>query len=145
MAPPSQPVGGLETRTMRKAMFLWCSVVLFVGAVGFFVAGVIWTNGTYGSRMGWLLGIVLPLLLLTAVFAWLASPRTSRRRGALGVPTSPDGWVDGIQSRMPGVPRIGPAKKLFAVSAALFAIPIVLGISLLLVYAALFVRHLLLH
>lgn len=54
------------------AVLLSCSVVSFVGAVVVFIAGVIVTSGTYGSRMAWLLGVVLPLLLLTALFARLA-------------------------------------------------------------------------
>ena len=47
-------------------------MVSVVGAVVVFITGVILTSGAYGSRMAWLLGVVLPLLLLAALFAWLA-------------------------------------------------------------------------
>jgi len=55
-----------------RAVLLSCSVVSVVGAVVVFITGVILTSGAYGSRMAWLLGVVLPLLLLAALFAWLA-------------------------------------------------------------------------
>jgi hypothetical protein len=130
---------------MRRAFLLWYSLASFVGAVVVFVPGVIWTNGTYGSRMAWLLGVVLPLLLLTAVLAWLAGSRAPKQPSAPGYPASPHGWVENVRSHMPEVPKTGGARKLFIASAALFAIPVALGMALLLVYAALFVRHYMLH
>lgn len=106
-----------------------------MGAFVVFVPGVVWTNGTYGSRMAWLLAGVLPLLLSTAVFAWLASPNTSRWRP--NVPASRD-------SR-PRTPKSELARSVLIISLALFAIPFVLALALLSVYAALFIGHYLSH
>ena len=124
---------------MRRTILLSCSIASFIGAVVVFVPGVIWTKGTYGSRMAWLLGVVLPLLLLTAVFSWLAAPGTPVRR------IRPDHRTSPASVGVAGVPKVGGAKKLFVVSATLFAIPFVLAAVLLLVYAALFLRDFLLH
>jgi hypothetical protein len=43
------------------------SAQTLVAAIEVFLFGVLWTHGVYGSRMTWLLGVVLPLLVLTAV------------------------------------------------------------------------------
>jgi hypothetical protein len=84
--------------------------------------------------MAWLLAGVLPLLLSTAVFAWLASPNTSRWRKA-----------SASRGSRPRTPKSGPARSVFIISLALFAIPFVLALALLSVYAALFIVHYLSH
>lgn len=60
------------TRALRRALAATAGVV-FVGAIGVFLFGVIVTSGVYGSRMAWLLGVVLPLFVLAALFAGLAA------------------------------------------------------------------------
>jgi hypothetical protein len=114
----------------------WASVLLggslgtLVCAIVVFVRGVLWTNGTYGSRMAWLLAGVLPLLLATIALAWTGS-RRSQRSAAGSTPED---------ARRPSAARV-----LFAVSLALFALPFALALALLVVYAALFISHALSH
>ena len=67
-----------EPASVRE--FTRLSVALVVGAVvtglgagAVFLFGVIFTSGVYGSRLAWLLGVVLPLLGVSALFAWLSS------------------------------------------------------------------------
>jgi hypothetical protein len=50
-------VNPASTTKARPSLLL---VGCFVGAFIVFVAGVVWTNGTYGSRMAWLFAGVLP-------------------------------------------------------------------------------------
>jgi len=119
-----------ERRLRRRPIFLGFSMGCFVSAFVVFVPGVVWTNGTYGSRMAWLLAGVLPLLLSTALFAWLASPPRSRREGVSDAP-----------GLLPRTPRSQPARSLFITSLTLFAIPFVLAVALLSVYAVLIVAH----
>lgn len=129
------PTGGTAPRVKATPIYLGCSIGCFVGAFIVFVAGVVWTNGTYGSRMAWLLAGVLPLLLSAAGFAWLASPNTSRWRRN----------VSASRGSRPRTPKSGPARSVFIISLALFAIPFVLALALLSVYAALFIVHYLSH
>ena len=58
-----------------------------ISAVVVFMCGVIVTAGVYGSRMAWLLGVVLPLLGLTALCSWLASRSgaSSSQKGKLRI------------------------------------------------------------
>ena len=51
--------------------FLAMAILLFVAAVVVFILGVVVTSGVYGSRMAWLLGVVMPLIAGAATFAWL--------------------------------------------------------------------------
>lgn len=121
------------------------AAMAFMGAGVVFGLGVIWTSGVYGSRRAWLLGVVLPLLLLTAVFAGLAGPHASRRGATPDYPPSPPWRGENNRLRLPGVPKTGGARKLFIMSATLLALPFALAAVYLLVYALLFVRHFLLH
>jgi hypothetical protein len=59
-----------------------CSTLVLVGAIEVFLFGVVWTHGVYGSRMAWLLGVVLPLVAITAGLALAATKyRTAASRG----------------------------------------------------------------
>jgi hypothetical protein len=105
----------------------------FGGAVGVLILGTIVTDGTYGSRMAWLVGVVLPLLLLSAGSAgWVRRGSLRRRRAPVAEVSSPR-WVQSA------------ARSLFVVSATLFAIPVALALALLLVYAALIAAHAIVH
>jgi len=119
----------------RTSVVLGGSIGALLGAIVVFVFGVVWTNGTYGSRMAWLLAGVEPLLLVATAFAWIASPRKPRS-------TATDPLSQGSPET---TARPSAARVLFAVSLALFALPFALALALLLVYAALFVAHSLSH
>lgn len=85
--------------------------------------------------MAWLLAGVLPLLLSTAVFAWLASPNTSKWRRDMS----------SSRASRPRTPKSEPARSVFIISLTLFAIPFVLAVALLSVYGALLIVHSLSH
>jgi hypothetical protein len=104
---------------VRRPTLLWCSMATFLGAIVIFLPGVLWTHCTYGSRMGWLIGVVLPLLGFTATFAWLSSP---------GVPRH-------------ATPEHRAARRLFLISGSLLAAPVGLSAIWFFAYAALLVVH----
>ena len=128
-----QPAPRMAPRDGAVAIFLVGSMASLAGAVGVFCFGTVVTDGTYGSRMAWLVGVVLPLLLLSAGFAGLVWRRSPRRRRAPDADASWPSWMEGA------------ARTLLVVSATLVAIPVVLVLTLLLVYAALIAGHYLLH
>jgi len=126
------PLGAAVHRRRSRAVLLGCSIASLVGAFVVLFSGVILTSGTYGSRMAWLLGVVSPVLLLTAVFAWLASRQ----------PNSSHVWSNSTQAwSTPQAPKGGSARTLVIIAMVLFSLPIALGVLLLVVYAALFVGH----
>jgi hypothetical protein len=88
-----------------------------LGALAFFLFGVILTAGVYGSRMAWLLGVVLPLLGITAMLAWLASKAEVHAS---------------VKSHL---------RAVATVALGLIAIPFVLAGLLLTVYLLLFIRY----
>ena len=120
----------LRLAALRPA-FLWLAMATFVGAIVVFVTAVVWTDAVYGTRMAWFIGGVVPLLVSTAGFAWLASPKPLRAEamstaGAVGARES-------VQTRT--------ARRLLIVSLALLAIPGALVATLLLVYGILILAH----
>ena len=66
-------MGAALAAVAATALLAGTAGVVFVGAVGVFLFGVIVTSGVYGSRMAWLLGVVLPLLVIATLFAGLAA------------------------------------------------------------------------
>jgi hypothetical protein len=86
-------------------------------AVVVFLFRVILTAGVYGSRMAWLLGVVLPLLGLTTMSAWLASRAE-------------------LHTSMKGHLRV-----VSLVALGLVGIPLALAGLLLSVYLLLLIRH----
>ncbi|HEY1988969.1 MAG TPA: hypothetical protein VGG43_05865 [Acidimicrobiales bacterium] len=70
----SPSVAGTDgaARAIRRLLCVAAGLV-FLGAMVVFLFGVIVTAGVYGSRLAWLLGIVLPLLVLGALFARVAA------------------------------------------------------------------------
>src|SRR5580700_4227932 len=98
-------------------------MLTFTGAILVFLFGVIVTSGVYGSRMAWLLGVVLPLLAVTAVQSKLALSRRVRVE-----PFEPKGAPD-------------TRKTLFRAPLVLLAIPAVLALMLLSGYGLIFVLH----
>ena len=86
------------------------------GAVGVFLFGVIVTSGVWGSRRAWLLGVVFPLLGVTALFGWLASRAATQEAAKSNLRTAS------------------------LVALGLSAIPFAFALLLLTVYAIFFVR-----
>jgi hypothetical protein len=114
-------VGG-PTRALRRALAATAGVV-FVAAVGVFLFGVIVTSGVYGARMAWLLGVVLPLLVLAALFAGLAAKVSE---------SSVDGGPGGqVVSSM----RL---RRFAVISLGLVAVPFAIAGLFLLVYGVIF-------
>jgi hypothetical protein len=97
-----------------------------VTVIGF---GVIAASGVYGSRMAWLLGGAMPLLATTMILSWLARrttarPTTARRRTARTGPS--------LGRRL--------SRPVFLTALSLFGIPAAFAVSVLAVYALLFVH-----
>jgi hypothetical protein len=111
-------------------MFVLLAVATFTAATVTFLFAVAWTDAVYGTRMAWFLGVVVPLLALTAALAWLAS-RAQMIQGTAA--PSPVGSGKPVQARV--------TKGLFWVSLLLLAIPAALAAMILLVYGALFLAH----
>src|SRR5581483_724195 len=90
------------TWTVTNSVLLWISVACLVAGLEVFLFGAVFTNGVYGSRMAWLVGVAVPLLLLGAIFGTLAArigrsdgPRPNaagrRRIAARRTPACPSG------------------------------------------------------
>jgi len=115
---------------LRPAL-LWLAMATFLGAIVILVVGVVWTDAVYGTRMAWFLGGVVPLLVSTAGFAWLASLKPLRAEPR-PTPTGA-GPRESVRTRT--------ARRLLTVSLASLAIPVALVAILLLVYGILVVAH----
>ena len=92
------------------------------------VFGVIATSGVYGSRMAWLLGVALPLLVLTLLLARV--PDGSVARTHRGWPRS-----TARSGRVPG------ARAVMVAALVLLGIPPALVGTVLSAYALIFVAH----
>ena len=103
------------------------ALMTLVSAVLVIVFGVLATSGVYGSRLAWLLGVALPLLALTMLLAWLS----------LGGPR----WTRPETHMAPGDRHYRVRRGVLLVATSLFGIPFVLAMTLLAVYAFLFVAH----
>ncbi|HVB94373.1 MAG TPA: hypothetical protein VND67_08630 [Acidimicrobiales bacterium] len=98
----------------------------FVGAIVVFLFGVIETTGVYGSRLAWLLGIVLPLLFLGALFARLAA-------------RIDDSTVDGdARGQVVSSQRL---RTFSVIGWGLVAVPFALAAMLLFTYGVFFAIH----
>ena len=114
------PVGRTTLQRVSRVAFGGGAWVAFAAAVAVLILGVIATHGVYGSRMAWLLGVVLPLLVLTAGLSWLA------RRSA----------------RLPDRTDPTPGLRVLTITAlVLLALPFIGAAMLLATYAAFFVLH----
>ena len=112
--------------------------ITFVAAIEVLLFGVLWTHGVYGSRMAWLLGVVLPLLAVTALLALTAARYgSSAHRGSMGA-VQPGG-VGGAH-RGGRNPRSAP-RAVGVLSLVLIGIPIAFAGLLLLTYGLLFFIH----
>lgn len=103
------------------------ALVMLGAAVIVIAFGVIATSGVYGSRMGWLLGVALPLLAASMLLSWLAVRTSSRAR----------------PNDLASVPTHGSAvgRVIFVLAALLFAIPFAMAALLLVLYALIMVLH----
>lgn len=114
----------------RNSILLGASIVSFGGAVGVFLLGVVLTHGVYGSRMAWLLGVVVPLLALAALLAWLAASTSSINQTRFDRPVvQPNSVSSGDKA----------AKTVFGISLTLVAVPFALAGLILAIYGLLFI------
>ena len=115
-----------------------CSALTLAGAIEVFLFGVLWTHGVYGSRMAWLLGVVLPLLTISAGLAL-----TAARYGVDAGRSSTESVQHGTdpRSRHGGRdPRSAP-RAVGVVSLVLIGTPVVFAVLLLATYGLIFVSH----
>jgi hypothetical protein len=117
--------------TRRNTVFTLCSAVSLVAAIEVILFGVIWTHGVYGSRMAWLGGIALPLLVITAALAWV---------GARPGPASLGGMAHGAgNTGMAHRDRRRAPKAIGIVSLVLIGIPAAFFLLLLTTYGLIIV------
>jgi len=119
--------------TRRNTVFTLCSAATLVVATEVIFFGVIWTHGVYGSRMAWLGGVALPLLVITAALAWV---------GARSGPAADGGMENGASNAgtMHRDRRSAP-RVIGIVSLVLVGIPGGFFLLLLMTYGLIFVSH----
>ena len=119
--------------TRRNTVFTLCSAFTLVAAIEVILFGVIWTHGVYGSRMAWLGGVALPLLVVTAALAWVGA-----RRGS----TADGGMANGVgNAEMAHRDRRSAPRAIGITSLALVGIPVAFFLLLLGTYGLIFVSH----
>lgn len=125
--------------TRANTAFTMCSALTLVGAIEVFLFGVLWTHGVYGSRMAWLVGVVLPLLAVTAGLAWAGA-----RHGVDAAPGTAEGVYQEADPRSHhwGRDRRSAPKAVGIVSLVLIGIPLSLVGLLVVTYGLLFIIHL---
>jgi hypothetical protein len=130
------PATGVWTK--RNAVLTVCAGVTLVGALEVFLFGVLWTHAVYGSRMAWLAGVVMPLLVITAVLGF-AGARLGIRAG-LGTPVVADGATGHGYRHLRRDPRQAP-RTIGIVSLVLLGIPLAIAALLLAVDVPFIVSH----
>jgi hypothetical protein len=119
--------------TRRNTVFTVCSAAPFVAAIEVILFGVIWTHGVYGSRMAWLGGVALPLLVIAAGLAWA---------GAQPGPTADGGVTNGLSStRTSQRDRRSAPRAIGITSLILIGIPVAFFLLLLMTYGLIVVSH----
>lgn len=119
--------------TRRNTVLTLCSAVTLVAAIEVILFGVIWTHGVYGSRMAWLGGVALPLLVITAALAWAGARTGSAAHG---------GNTDGVSNaETPHADRRSAPRAIGITSLVLIGVPVVFALLLLLTYTLIFVTH----
>ena len=136
-------MAGIETSsranwTRANTVLTMCSTLTLVAAVEVFLFDVLWTHGVYGSRMAWLVGVVLPLLAITAGLAWAGV-----KHGVNAGPSSAGGVRQGPdpRSHLGRRDRRSAPKAVGTVSLVLIGIPLILLGLLLVTYGLLFISH----
>jgi hypothetical protein len=102
----------------------------FLGAILVFLFGVVFTSGVYGSRIAWLLGVSIPLLVIALVLATGAVKLDGRDD-----PIGKTNRIDGVKV----------SKTITGISAALIATPFAIAAMLLCAYGSFFVIYLVSH
>jgi hypothetical protein len=125
--------------TRVNAALAICATLTLGGATAVFLFAVVWTHGVYGSRIAWFLGVVLPLLAVTAAFAWGAARYGIEPDSPSDVgvwqgpePPSPYGKRD---------PRRAAAKGIGVGVLILIGIPFAFAGMLLFTYGLIFIAH----
>jgi hypothetical protein len=124
-APPGAGAGVRGSAETLRRVLAAAAGVAWLRAVGVFLFGVIVTSGVYGSRMAWLLGVVVPLLVLGALVAGLAANVGGSSAG---------GPAGGVVSR-------ARLRRGAVISLGLVAVPFAIAALFLFVYAAIFSVH----
>jgi hypothetical protein len=119
--------------TRRNTVFTLCSAVTLVAAIEVILFGVIWTHGVYGSRMAWMGGVALPLLVISSALAWA---------GARPRPAVDSGMANGFSKAemTHRDPRSAP-RAIGITSLVLIGIPAALFLLLLLAYGLIYLTH----
>ena len=112
----------------RSSLLTTGAMCSFAAAVLVVVFGVIATPGVYGSRMAWLLGVALPLLVLTLLLARVPDRSAVRTQGGPPPSTKRSGRGRG-------------AAAVTVVTLVLLGIPCVFAGTLLSAYALTFIAH----
>lgn len=110
-------------RPRRRAVpadaLVGAALLALAAAAAVLVFGVIVTSGVYGSRMAWLLGVVLPLLAVSMLLSRLAQrfsdPPRQAARGA------------------PSMRRRRISRVIFVSAAVAFGVPLALAAMLVIV------------
>jgi hypothetical protein len=106
------------------------SIGAFLGAILVFLFGVVFTSGVYGSRIAWLLGVSIPLLVFSLVLATGAF-NLYGRNDPIGKTSRNDG--------------VKVSKTIAGISAALIATPFAIAAMLFCAYGFFFVIYLVSH
>ena len=119
--------------TRRNTVFTLCSAVTLVAAIESILFGVIWTHGVYGSRMAWLGGVALPLLVVASALAWT---------GARPRPDADGGTADGVsRAGTTHRDRRSAPRTIGITSLVLVGIPVAFFLLLAMTYGLIFVSH----
>jgi hypothetical protein len=123
------PDTSLRSWTRVNTAMAECATVTLAGPVAVFAFGVVFTHGVYGSRMAWLFGVVLPLLAITAPFAFGAAKYGAKWEADRGL----DRRQTPFSSSAERDSRRGVAEAIGFLALGLIATPFVLAGFLLLV------------
>jgi hypothetical protein len=119
--------------TRRNTVFTLCSAVTLVAAIEVILFGVIWTQGVYGSRMAWLGGVAVPLLVIAAALAWA---------GARPGPTADIGMASGVSdAETTHRDRRSAPRTIGITSLVLIGIPVAFFALLLMTYGLIVVSR----
>jgi hypothetical protein len=119
--------------TRGNTVFTLCSAVTLVAAIEVMLFGVMWTHGVYGSRMAWLGGVALPLMVITVALAWF---------GARPGPTADGGLANGVSNAATTHrDRRSAPRTIGITSLVLVGIPVAFFLLLLMTYGLIFVSH----
>ena len=104
-------------------MLTVAALLAYLAAILMFMRGVVATSAVYGTRVAWLIGVVLPVLAFSTLLSWLAY-RTGKRTA-----TRSTMWVKRL------------SRGLMITDLCLLGIPLALTITYLTAYALMFIWY----